>query len=211
MVETTLAPNMAFNQLASDERLATTVRALEANNLRALVAATGDEARQQVLELLPPGAEVFTSGSRTLEVIGLASEINDSGRYQAIRPRLFAMDRQMQGREMRKLGASPDVVVGSVHAITEQGQILIASAGGSQLASYASGAGQVIWVAGTQKLVRDLDEGLRRIQEYSYPLEDARARETYGMPSAVNKILIVNREYFPGRVTVVLVKENVGF
>jgi hypothetical protein len=69
----------------------------------------------------------------------------------------------------------------------------------------------VIWVVGTQKLVHDLDEGLRRIHEYSYPLEDARLRETYGRPSAVNKILIVSREYFPGRMTVVLVKENLGF
>jgi hypothetical protein len=72
--------------------------------------------------------------------------------------------------------------------------VLIASAGGSQLASYVFGAGQVIWVVGAQKLVRDLDEGLRRIHEYSYPLEDARLREAHGMPSAVNKILIFNRE-----------------
>lgn len=211
MLETALTPNLAFSHLASDERIERTVQALEANNMRALVVASGDEARHQVLEMLPPGAEVYTGGSRTLEAIGLSAEINESGRYQAIRPRLFAMDRQTQGREMRKLGASPDVVVGSVHAITEQGQVLIASAGGSQLAPYAYGAGQVIWVVGTQKLVRDLDEGLRRIHEYSYPLEDARLREAYGRPSAVNKILIVNREFAPGRVTVVLVKQNLGF
>ena len=207
----TIAPNMEFSRLASDEQIEKTVRALEANGITAIVVGTGDEARQRALELLPAGAEVYNSGSRTLEAIGLAAEIEESGRYQAIRPRLFAMDRQTQGREMRKLGASPDVVVGSVHAVTEQGQVLIASASGSQLAPYVSGAGTVIWVVGTQKLVRDLDEGLRRIEEYSYPLEDARLREVYGMSSAVAKVLIVNREMRPGRATMVLIKENLGF
>jgi hypothetical protein len=206
-----LTPNMEFSRLASDERIERTVQALEANNIQAFVAATGDEARQRVIDLLPEGAEVYTGGSRTLEAIGLTAEIDASPRFQAVRPRLLAMDRQTQGREMRKLGASPDVVVGSVHAVTEHGQLMIASAGGSQLAPYAYGAGTVIWVVGTQKLVRDLDEGLARIEQYSYPLEDARLRETYGRPSAVAKILIVNREYIPGRATVVLVKENLGF
>ena len=112
---------------------------------------------------------------------------------------------------MRILGAAPDFVIGSVHAVTEQGQVMVASFSGSQLASYVYGAGSVIWVVGTQKLVRDIDEGLRRITEYSYPLEDARAFEAYGMRSGVNKLLVVHREFQPGRVTVVLVKENLGY
>lgn len=207
----TIAPNTEFSRLASDERIEKTVAALEANGFQVAVVESGDEARQHVLALLPDGAEVFTGGSRTLDSIGLVAEINASPRFQAIRPQLMAMDRQTQGREMRKLGASPDVVIGSVHAITEQGQALIASASGSQLAPYVSGAGTVIWVVGTQKLVRDLDEGLRRIDEYSFPREDERMREAMGRGSVLAKILIVNREVFPGRTTVVLVKENVGF
>src|SRR5439155_21913563 len=131
--------------------------------------------------------------------------------YDAIRPQLYAMDRETQGREMRKLGSAPDYVVGSVHAVTEEGALLVASFSGSQLGPYASGAGQVIFVVGTQKIVPDLETGLRRIREYSYPLEDARAFEAYGMHSGVNKILIINREITPGRVSVVLVKEQLGF
>ncbi len=208
---TTMTPNVEFSILASDERVSATTAALEAKGFRTILTGSGDEARRVVLELLPSGAEVLNATSRTLESVGLAEEIERSGRFNAVRPRLFQIDRTTRAREMRTLGAAPDFVVGSVHAVTEQGQVLVASASGSQLAAYVYGAGSVIWVVGTQKLVRDIDEGLRRITEYSYPLEDARALGAYGVHSAVNKLLVVHREFQPGRVTVVLVKENLGY
>ena len=102
-------------------------------------------------------------------------------------------------------------MLGSVHAVTESGALMTASMSGSQLGPYASGAGRVILVVGTQKIVSDLDEGLRRINEYSLPLEDARAQAAYGIRSAVNKVLIINREIVPERITVVLVDEVLGF
>ncbi len=179
--------------------------------MRVIVVETGDEARQRVLELIPEGAEVFTARSHTTESIGLASEIDGSPRFQAVRARMRAMDPATQRRAISKLTAAPDVVVGSVHAITEQGQVIVASFGGSQLSPYASSAGSVIWVVGTQKLVPTLDDAMRRIYDHSLPLEDARLRATLGRASAVGKILIVNQEPMPGRVTVVLVKENLGF
>jgi hypothetical protein len=117
----------------------------------------------------------------------------------------------MQGREMRTLAATPDYVVGSVHAVTEEGSLLIASASGSQLGPIVSGAGHVILVVGGQKVVADLKTGIRRLYEYSFPLEDERARRAYGVPSGVNNILIVNRVVTPDRVTAVLVKERLGF
>lgn len=203
--------NTLFNTLASDERIARVVPALEANNLPAVVVETGEQARHYVLDRLPKGATIFTSNSRTLEMIGLTAEIEQSAHFQAVRPRLLALRSQGQVREMRKLGASPDVVIGSVHAVTEQGHVLIASGTGSQLASYVYGAQTVIWVVGTQKLVYDLNEGLQRIQEYCYPLEDARVREISGQGSMIGKILLVQREITPGRITVVLVKELLGF
>jgi acyl-CoA hydrolase len=112
---------------------------------------------------------------------------------------------------MRQLGASPDIVVGSVHAVTEEGQVLIASASGSQMAAYVYGASKVIWVVGTQKLVKNLEEGMQRIKEYSYPLEDARIREIYGRGSILAKLLLVQHEFMPDRTTIILVKENLGF
>jgi hypothetical protein len=203
-------PKQEYVELASDERIERTVRALAANGIQALVVEDAAAARQAVLNLMPEGAEVFTSTSRTLETIGVLPDINESGSYDAIRPKLLKLDRNTQAREMRKLASSPDFVVGSVHAITEQGQLLIASGGGSQLTAYAYGAGQVIWVVGTQKIVRDLAAGLRRIEEHSLPLEDARMRQLRGVGSRVGKILIVNAER-AGRATVILVKEALGF
>jgi hypothetical protein len=121
------------------------------------------------------------------------------------------MDRATQGREMRKLGAAPDFAIGSIHALTESGQALIASYGGSQLASYVYGAGHVIWVVGTNKIVKNLDDGIRRIEEHALPLESERLQKTLGVPSQIGKLLIVRKEPRPGRITVILVKENLGF
>jgi YkgG family uncharacterized protein len=207
----TLVPNQEFTQLASEEQITKTVQALEAHGIRTVVVETGEEARSRVLNLIPPGVEVYNSVSRTLELIGLAADIEHATRFQPVRARLRSLDRTTQQREMRRLAAGPDVLVGSVHTITEQGQVLIASAVGIQFSSAAYGAGSVIWVVGTQKLVRALEDGLRRIQEYSYPLGDVRTRQVYGQPSAINKLLIVNGEMLPGRITIVLVKQNLGF
>lgn len=200
-----------FSRVASDERISSAVAALEANGVGTFVVESGAEARSLVRSLLPEGAEVYNNTSRTLEAIGLADDIERSGRYQPLRPRLYRMDREMQRREMRTLAASPEYVVGSVHAVTEEGSLLIASATGSQLGPLVSGAENVILVIGGQKIVRDLEAGLRRIREYCFPLEDERARRAYGVPSGVNNVLIINRVAAPGRVTAVLVKERLGF
>ena len=208
---TTFVPNQEFTQLASEEQLAKTVQALETHGIRTVVVQTGEEARSYVLDIIPPGAEVYDSPSRTLELIGLAEDIEHSTRFQSVRKRLRTLDRATQQREIRSLTASPDLLVGSVHAITEKGEVMLASATGSQLGSAAYGAGTVIWVVGTQKLVRTLEDGYRRIREYSLPLESERTQRVYGQSSAINKILIINGEALSGRITIVLIEQNLGF
>jgi len=206
-----VAANAEFGELASEDRIATAASALETNGIRSLIAESGNDARRLVGCLLPDGAEVFNNTSRTLEAIGVADDIEQSGRYQSLRPRLWRMDKKMQQREIRTLAASPDYVVGSVHALTEGGSLLIASASGSQLGPLVSGAAHVVLVIGGQKIVTDVAAGMRRIYEYCYPLEDARARQAYGVPSGVNNILIINEVIAAGRVTAILVKECLGF
>ena len=205
------AVSSEFTELASGERIAKAAAALEGNGIRPLLATTGADARVLVSSLLVDGAEVYNNTSQTLKAIGVADDIERSGRYHPLRLRLYRMDQEMQGREMRILAASPDYVVGSVHALTEGGSLLIASASGSQLGPLASGAGRVIFVIGAQKLVSDVANGIRRIYEYCYPLEDARARQAYAAPSGVNNILIINKVVSPGRVTAIIVKEPLGF
>jgi len=206
-----LIPNEEFTKLATNERIARVVQALEANGMKTLVVETGEEARKLVLEMVPQGAEVYANQSQTLDKLGLREEFDKSGRYDAVRPKVLSLDRKTQADEIRKLRSSPDYMIGSVHAITERGQILASSFGGSQLGAYAYGSKKVIWIVGTQKLVKDLDEGFRRIEEYSYPLEDARLLAALGIHSAVGKTLIVNQEVVPGRITIVLVKEELGY
>ena len=200
-----------FGTVADDAQVRRTAAALEANGMSVLLAADAADARRIVLGLIPDGSHVYHGASQTLEVTGITDEIEKSGRYEPLRPRIWSMDRQTQADEIRRLSASPDVMLGSVHAVTETGALLAASMSGSQLGPYATGAGRVILVVGTQKIVSDLEEGLRRIEEYAFPLEDARAQAAYGIHSAVNKVLVINREITPGRVTVVLVDEALGF
>src|SRR5215216_6027961 len=190
--DTLLVPNREFARVANNEQIERAAQALEANNIHTLIAENGEEAKRLFFELIPDGSEIFLGASVTLETLGIKDEIDKSGRFDALRAKMFAMNRETQGREIRKLGGAPDYAAGSVHAVTEDGQVLIASNTGSQLGPYASGAGKVIWVVGAQKIVRDLEEGFRRIYEYDLPLETEHMRQLYNAPTNVNKVLIVN-------------------
>jgi len=204
-----LVPNMAYARLASDEQIERAAKALEANGIKVIIAANGEEAKQKLFELIPEGAEVFTASSVTLETLGIPEEVNK--RYDSVRVRLASMNPQTQKREMVKMGAVPEWIVGSVHAVTEDGTVVIASNTGSQLAGYAASAAHVVWVVGAQKIVPNLEEAFKRIREYSLPLEDERALKVYGVNSSINKMLIVHREVTLGRTTMIIVKENLGF
>jgi hypothetical protein len=200
-----------FGTSADDAQVKRATAALEGHGISVLRARDRADAKRIVLELIPDGAQVHHSASETLGITGITEAIEKSERFEALRPRIFSMDRATQGDEIRRLTASPDVMLGSVHAVTETGSLLTASMSGSQLGPYASGAGRVVLVVGTQKIVADVEEGLRRIDEYAFPLEDARAQAAYGVHSAVNKVLIINGEFAPGRITVVFVDEVIGF
>jgi hypothetical protein len=206
-----VTPVEEFARLATEEKIERTSKALEANGIHTLVAENAAEAKRLFFELVPEGAEVFLGASVTLEKLGIQSEIDRSGRFDALRPKMFAMNRETQGREIRKLVGAPDYAAGSVHAVTEDGHVLIASNTGSQLGPYASGAGRVIWVVGSQKIVKDLNEGFRRIENYVLPLEEAHMQELYKVGTAISKVLIVNREIRPNRITMIIVKEEMGF
>jgi hypothetical protein len=183
---------------------------MRANNIEVVIVDTGADARDAVLARIPEGAEVHSGKSQTIEELGLFVDLMESGRYDAVRPKLQAMDRATNAREMRKLGATPDYEVGSVAAITEDGALVAASATGNQIAAYSGGAGRVILVVGSQKIVPDLDAAFRRIREVVFPWENARVREKMGVDTKLEKVLILYGEWNPGRTTVVLVREPVG-
>ncbi len=174
-----------------------------------LIAANGEEAKTMLFDLIPEGTEVFTGNSVTLETLGIPAEIE--ARYDSVRTKLATMDRKTQWSEMVKLGATPEYIVGSVHAVTEDGSVVVASMSGSQLAPYAASAAKVVWIVGAQKIVSTLEEAMKRIEEYTYPLEDEHALQTLGVNSAINKMLIIHKEIMQGRTTMIIVKEELGF
>lgn len=199
--------------LASDKSIQKTINALKINGINAILVKNKKEAKQKVLDLLPKNAEVMNMSSVTVDSLGLPKVIQESGIYNSVKNKLAKMDRQTQGLEMQRLGAAPQYAVGSVHAVTEDGKLLIASNSGSQLPAYAYGALHVIWVVGTQKIVENVDQGIKRIYEYVLPLESERANKAYNISSGsyVSKLLIINKERIPNRLTVILVKEKLGF
>ena len=201
----------SFSRAASEEQIQRAATALRAHNITVEVVDTAADARAYVNSILPTDKGILTAASETVRLSGLGEDINDSGKYKSIRRELAKLDPQTQRPEMIRLGATPDVIVGSVHAVTEDGRLIAGSASGSQLGPYSAGAGKVIWVVGSQKVVPDLEAGLRRLQEYSYPKEDIRARAAYGKGSFLAKILIINVDHPVGRSTLVLVREPIGF
>ncbi len=208
--DTTTTPNPEFATPASAETLERVAEVLRAKGYDVHVVPDRRSAKRLVLELLPEGAEVGQGTSKTLEELGVTEEIEESGRYDAVRPRWRAMDRKTEAREIRKLQAAPDYWINSVNALTEDGTFVFASNTGSQLGPISAGAGKVILAIGAQKIVPDLDTAFRRIREYSFPLEDARLMAGYGVHTGISKILIVQRDVRPGRVSVVLIAEAVG-
>ncbi len=169
-----------------------------------------EEAKQKILQLIPEGSEVMTMTSKTLEAVGILEILNESGKYNPVREKLMSED--MSPREKKKMGAAPEYTIGSVHAVTEDGHVFIASNTGSQLAAYVYGADHVVWVVGAQKIVQDDDEARKRLYDYTLPLESKRAHEAYGVPgSFISKLLIVNKEITPGRITLIFVQKNLGF
>ncbi|MFI6518022.1 LUD domain-containing protein [Spirillospora sp. NPDC050679] len=208
---TTSIPETRFADAVPEQRLERAAAALTAHGFTVEILDDAAAARIRVRELIPEGAAVFTAASETLRLSGIEEDINTGGRYEAVKPRTLAMDRTAQADEIRRLRASPDVVVGSVHAVTETGSLVTASGSGSQLPSYAGGAARAIWVIGAQKVVPDLGTALRRVEEHCLPLENARTQAAYGWPAAVSRLLILNAEYQPGRGTVLLLRETIGF
>jgi hypothetical protein len=208
-MSTTTTPDR-FTTLPDEQALASAATALEEHGFSVEIVDDLGAAREAVLARIPHGSSVMTNTSVTLAETGIADAINDGGPYESARNAMFALDFATQAQEMKAIGGQPAYALGSVHAVTRDGTLVIASASGSQLASYAWGAANVILVIGAQKLVPTLEEARERIYQHSLVLEDARAIAAYGQHSSVGKILEIHQD-LPGRIHIVLIRQVVGF
>jgi YkgG family uncharacterized protein len=199
-----------FTTLADDRTLAETTVALEEHGFSVEIVDDLNAARDAVLARIPRGASAMTNTSVTLEESGIAEAINASGDYDSARNRMMQLDFATQMQEMKQIAGQANYALGSVHAVTRDGVLVIASASGSQLAAYAWGAANVIFVIGTQKLVPDLETARQRIYRHSLPLEDGRALAAYGMNSRVGKVLQIHQED-PGRIHLIFIRQQIGF
>jgi len=200
-----------FTTPASPAELEALAARLKERNFEPVIVDDAAAARAAVMERIPEGSEVHSAKSKTLEDIGVMQELMESDRYDFLRKQYFKMDRNTQAREMRKLVAAPDIMVGSVQAVTEAGQLVVAPASGSQMGPYSAASGKLILVVGSQKIVPDLEAAMRRIREYVTPYEDARLRAQMGVGTKLARVLILEQDFMPGRTTVILVRQPVGY
>ncbi|MFC4854947.1 LUD domain-containing protein [Actinophytocola glycyrrhizae] len=211
-IEATTDPlpvDQAFARPADHEAISRAAKGLSERNYTTHVVDTVADARALVRDLLPRDKAIFTANSESVRLSGLGADIDEGGEFVSVRARLAGVD-PADIRAQITIGATPEVILGSVHAVTEDGLLVVTSFTGSQLGPYAAGAEQVVYVVGAQKVVPDLDTALRRVRAHSLPLVRNVMRER-GMDSAVGKTLILEREFLSDRATVVLTREAIGF
>ena len=199
-----------FTAPASEAELDQLAANLRVRNFDVVLVQTGAEAKSEVLRRIPAGARIHSGKSKTLEDIGLFDTLMESDEYDFVRKQTMKLDRITQRRQMVQLGATPDLMINSVQAVTEAGQLVVVSASGSQIGAISTGGEKLILVVGSQKIVPNLDAAFQRIQEHVFPYEDARLLEMLGIHTVWTRTLILEREFTPGRTTVVLVRDPVG-
>ena len=202
-----------YNEPKDIDIVKRTIEALAKNGITAILAESPNDAKSSALDIIPKDASVMTMTSVTLTELGIDKEINDSGQYNSVRAKLKVLDLKNNEARRREIANAPDISIGSVHAVTEDGKIVIASNTGSQLAAHVYGAKKVIFVVGSQKIVKDIDDAIKRIYEYILPLESERANKAYNSNSGsfVSKLLIINREIQKDRIKIIFVPKNIGF
>ena len=196
---------------ASDESIQRTIKALAARNVEALLLKSRDSALAKLKELVPEGSEVFVNTSETLATIGYTDYMHGNDRYVNLHDRMMAIPDPAQQREFRRKTTTAEYFVGSVQAIAETGEIVIASGSGSQVGAYSYGARRVILVAGTQKICPTLAEAEARTRGYTLEVHDRWLEGRGSLAAPIGKLLIMEHEPMVGRITMILVPERLGW
>jgi len=200
-------------ELADEIVVKTTSETLSSRGVHVEFLNNKAEALDSLKNFIPAGVDVMTASSTTLNQIGFTDFLKSNTHlWNNLRDKIVSEKDPQKQTELRKKSVTADYFLGSVHAVTQAGEVIVASATGSQLPSYAYTSNHVVWVVGTQKIVLNMEEGLRRIREYCFPLEDQRMKQAGFKGSSIGKILVFERETLPFRtVTLMFVNEKLGF
>lgn len=204
---------MKYDQLHSEKVIQKVMSSINNRGITSELVNTKEEALKRLIELIPLNAEIMTAGSTTLEEIGFINLLKSGKhKWKNLKDELLSEKNQLKQEELRKKSVTAEFFIGSVHAVTEKGEVLVASASGSQIPAYSFSSDNLIWVVGIQKIVSNLDEGFKRIREYVFPLEDRRMKNAGYPGSTIGKILLFEREIMPNRkITLIFVNEKLGF
>ena len=203
---------MEWNTIPGNEIIETTAAAAGVRGFDVTVVDNRDEALRELIASIPEGAELMNGSSTTLHEIGFTDYLKENGdRYSNLHDAILAETDPAKQGELRRKSVTADYFLASINAIAQTGELFACDASGSRVGAYPFAANHLILVSGVNKIVPTWDDGIRRLREFAYPLEDKRAQEAYGMHSSVSKIVIMEQEFVPGRIKLILVKEKLGF
>ena len=171
-----------------------TIEALAERNVEAIVVNSGEEALAKLKELVPEGSEVFVNTSETLATIGYTEFMHGNDRYVNLHDQMMSYPDPAAQREFRRKTTTADYFVGSVQAIAETGEIVVASGSGSQIGAYSYGARRLILVAGTQKICRTLAEAEARTRGYTLERHDRWLEDQGRTATPIGKYMVMEHE-----------------
>ncbi|MEI7434752.1 MAG: lactate utilization protein [Methanomicrobiales archaeon] len=212
LVEEAGVDTAVWNKIPSPTVLRNTITEIEKRGIKVIVAENGETVLSFLKDLIPPGAEVMNGSSTTLIEIGYEEFIaGDTTGWNLLHKRITAENDSAKRAELRRKSVTAEYFISGVNAISETGEIIGCDATGSRVGAWPFAAGHLILVSGTNKIVPTLDDALNRVRNYAFRLENARALKAYGIPSVIGKCVILANERIPGRTTLILVNEALGY
>lgn len=201
-----------WEKLPSEDVIEKTADAIRERGIEVIIVDSKREALGKIINMIPRGAEVFHGSSVTLREIGFLDYLR-SGKHEWIylNDEILKEASQEARQERRRKALLAEYFLASVNAITQSGELVACDQSGSRVGAFPFAAKKLILIAGVHKITSTLNEAMRRVKEYAYPLEDERAMGAYGMHSLMGKWIIIEREISLGRITLILVKEKLGF
>ena len=188
-----------------------TVEALKARNVETSVVDNGAQALAKLKELVPEGSVIFNNTSETLDSIGYSAYVQGNPKYRNLHDDMEAETDPVKQRDIRRRATLADYFIGSVQAIAETGEVVVASGSGSQIAAYAYNAGRLIWLAGTQKICPSLPDAIDRVRGYTLERHDSWLAGRGRTAAPIGKLMIFENEVAAGRITMILIKETLGW
>ena len=202
----------SLDELASEETIQETVENLESNGFEVIVIDSADDALTELQSLIPAEASVMNGHSTTLEEIGFDEYLSDGDHeWESLPDKIWSIDDDAKRQAARRESQTADYFLGGINGISQTGELVAADRSGSRIGAYPFAASNVVIVSGANKIVPTLEDALNRLETVAYPLENERAKEAYGVDSAIAKQLILRQELEEGRTTVVLIREHLGY